>query len=60
LSQQNRIDVDQFNLRFPKGMRDKLKDLATQNCRSMNSEIIFQLQHAISTNSETKKADALA
>ncbi|CUX23118.1 hypothetical protein AGR7C_Cc160130 [Agrobacterium deltaense Zutra 3/1] len=60
VSLSDRAVVDQFNLRFPRGMREQLKDMAMRNCRSMNSEIIFQLQTAISNNVETKKADAQA
>jgi len=34
---------DQFPVRFPDGMRDKVKALAARNGRSMNSEIIYAL-----------------
>lgn len=56
----NRTMTDMFNLRFPDGMREQLKAISKKNCRSMNSEIIFLLQAAISKDVETKKADAQA
>jgi len=34
---------DQFMLRFPEGMRDRIKESAAANGRSMNSEIIARL-----------------
>ncbi len=37
-------DSDQFNLRFPDGMRDRIKEAAKQSGRSMNAEIIYRLQ----------------
>lgn len=38
---------DQFNLRFPDGMRDKIRALADESGRSMNSQIIYMLQWAM-------------
>jgi len=38
--------ADQFMLRFPDGMRDRVKKLAEQNGRSMNSQIIYMLEYA--------------
>lgn len=35
---------DQFNLRFPNGLRDRIKDAAAANSRSMNAEIIATLE----------------
>ncbi len=35
---------DQFPLRLPDGMRDRLKDEAQKNKRSMNAEIIARLE----------------
>jgi hypothetical protein len=35
---------DQFIVRFPDGMRDKIKELADQNNRSMNAEIVLALE----------------
>lgn len=34
---------DQFNLRFPTGIRERLKAIAAQNGRSLNSEIVYAL-----------------
>lgn len=36
--------ADQFVVRFPDGMRDRLKEAAQANGRSMNAEIITRLQ----------------
>lgn len=36
--------LDQYIVRFPDGMRDRIKDAAAQNGRSMNAEIIHRLQ----------------
>lgn len=36
--------AEQFTLRFPKGLRDWVKETARKNMRSMNSEIILALQ----------------
>lgn len=35
---------DQFILRFPEGMRDRIARLAKKNERSMNSEILARLE----------------
>lgn len=35
---------DQFNLRFPDGMRERIRAAAEENGRSMNAEIIYRLQ----------------
>lgn len=35
---------DQFLVRFPDGMRDKIKARAAENKRSMNAEIIAQIE----------------
>lgn len=37
-------DSDQFALRFPDGMRDRIKDAAASSNRSMNAEIIDRLE----------------
>ena len=49
-------DSDKFMLRFPDGMRDSMKELATKNRRSMNSEIITILDREIQQRLETEKA----
>ncbi len=35
---------DQYIVRFPDGMRDRIKVAAKQSGRSMNAEIIYRLQ----------------
>lgn len=37
-------NVDKLLLRFPPGMRDRLKAIADANGRSMNAEIIYRLE----------------
>ena len=37
---------DQYMVRFPEGMRDRIKKVATQNNRSMNAEIVSVLEEA--------------
>ncbi|WP_454745176.1 Arc family DNA-binding protein [Ciceribacter selenitireducens] len=51
---------DQFPLRLPNGMRDRIKEAAEKNLRTMNSEIIYQLSQAYGASTETKKADVPA
>lgn len=43
---------DQFNVRLPPGLREKISDLAKNNMRSMNSEIVFHLEKAVRSQSE--------
>ncbi|MCF3642911.1 Arc family DNA-binding protein [Rhizobium sp. TRM95111] len=43
----NRAWKDQYMLRFPDGMRDRLKATAEQNGRSMNAEIITRLEASL-------------
>lgn len=38
--------LDQYIVRFPDGMRDKLKDAAKDNKRSMNAEIVERLERS--------------
>jgi hypothetical protein len=40
---QNRTLQDKFMLRLPDGMRDRLKDAAAENNRSLNAEIVSRL-----------------
>lgn len=39
--------ADKFVVRMPDGMRDKIADIAVSNHRSMNSEIVLQLERMI-------------
>ena len=43
---ENRSKPDQYQLRFPPGMRDRLKAAAIGNGRSMNAEIISRLEES--------------
>lgn len=49
-------ESDKFMLRFPEGMRERMKSLATENRRSMNSEIITILDREMRRRVETEKA----
>lgn len=40
-------ESDQFNLRLPEGLRPKLKVLAAQNRRSMNSELLYLVERGM-------------
>lgn len=51
---------DQYMLRFPKGMRDRLKAEAEKNKRSLNSEIIARLDDSLLTEQLTTVADESA
>lgn len=46
--------ADNFNMRFPDGMRDFIKAQAKENGRSMNAEIIYQLKRAYGTNEKSE------
>jgi plasmid stability protein len=46
--------ADKFMLRMPDGMRDRLKDEATRNNRSMNAEIVARLERTISEEDQMK------
>ncbi|MDH4438874.1 MAG: Arc family DNA-binding protein [Rhizobium sp.] len=53
-------DSYQFPLRLPEGMREKMQEIASNNGRSMNSEIVTILDREIRQRLETQKADAQA
>lgn len=42
-------DSDKFMLRFPEGMRDRLKEAAKSNNRTMNAEILARLEQSFSS-----------
>lgn len=42
--------AEQFVVRFPDGMRDKIADAAKANSRSMNAEIVARLQSSLESN----------
>ena len=52
---QTRTFEDQYTLRLPRGLRDRIKEEATRNRRSMNAEIIFHLEKAVYDPLEMKK-----
>ena len=39
--------LEQYIVRFPAGMRDRLKDIAASNNRSLNAEIISRLERSL-------------
>lgn len=43
---------DKFMLRFPDGMRDRIREEAEANGRSMNAEIIHRLEQSFFASSE--------
>jgi len=45
--------VDQFMVRFPNGMRDRIREVADKNGRSMNAEIIARLEASFPDMSST-------
>lgn len=47
---QNRTLQDKFMLRFPEGMRERIRRAAERNGRSMNAEIIQTLEYAYPVN----------
>ncbi len=42
--------IDKFVIRLPEGVRKKIQDIAKQNCRSMNSQILLLLEKFIQKN----------
>lgn len=40
-------DWDKFMVRMPPGLRDQIKELAKENGRSMNSEIVQRLKEVL-------------
>lgn len=50
-------DNGKFIVRFSEEMRNRVREEAQKNCRSMNSEIVFQLNRAYAQG-ENEKAPA--
>ncbi|MBP1859789.1 Arc family DNA-binding protein [Rhizobium herbae] len=48
---------DQFMLRFPDDMRDRVKRFAEKNGRSMNAEIIARLERSLDDDEEAMNYD---
>ncbi|GLK78044.1 hypothetical protein GCM10008171_32980 [Methylopila jiangsuensis] len=53
--------LDQYIVRFPHGMRDRLKSLAAENKRSLNAEIVARLEDSFAFNDPefTSKLDRM-
>lgn len=45
--------LEQYIVRFPDGMRDRIKEAAKDNGRSMNAEIISRLEASFAKTDET-------
>lgn len=41
---------DDFRMRLPTGMRQRIKVLAADNLRSMNAEIVFHLKRSLAAD----------
>ncbi len=54
---QNRTLQDKFMLRLPDGMRDRIRQAAESNNRSMNAEIISLLEWALDHDDQAAPAD---
>lgn len=54
-----RRTADQFNIRLPDGMRERLSDRAKANLRSMNSEIIMILASALGDEGQPATGESL-
>lgn len=57
---ESRTTREGFALRLPEGLLDHIRVEAAKNCRSINSEIVFQLHRAFISPHETKKGDVSA
>jgi len=57
---QSRTMIDMFNLRLPDGFRDRIKEEANRNRRSMNAEIVYHLEKAIFDPLEMKKGSEVS
>ncbi|MBL0375207.1 Arc family DNA-binding protein [Rhizobium sp. KVB221] len=54
------MSSDQLKIRVPDGLRDRIKQIASQNRRSMNSEIVTMLKSVVGKTTETKKGEVTA
>ena len=48
---------DQFVIRFPEGMRDRIAKLAAANGRSMNAELIDRLEKSMGDSDNLKNLE---
>lgn len=51
---------DQFMLRLPDGMCERIKEIAAQNRRSMNSEVVVMLERVVGKSDQNEKGDEAA
>ncbi len=51
-------DQNRFLVRMPDGMRDRIRDAAAENGRSMNAEIIYRLQTTLEMDDYVPKLNA--
>ncbi|MBN9334909.1 Arc family DNA-binding protein [Devosia sp.] len=49
-------EAEKYIVRFPDGMRDRLRQQAKANRRSMNSEIVHHLDRALAAENENGPA----
>ncbi|WP_197730251.1 Arc family DNA-binding protein [Rhizobium ruizarguesonis] len=56
----NRTGVDQFQLRLPSGLRERIKSHAEAHGRSMNTEIVRLLEDAFISESYAETMEQLA
>ena len=52
--------AETYIVRMPEGMRERIREEAKRNERSMNAEIIFHLKRALFDPLEMKKGDVPA
>lgn len=53
--------AERFNIRLPAGVRDRLKEVAAENRRSMNSELVVIIEKALFSQSpETQNGSVTA
>lgn len=55
---QNRTMTEGVNIRLPNGMRDRLRRFATANHRSVTSQIVHFLDHALAAEEQKGPAGA--
>ena len=47
-SKQKKQDFARFQVRIPAGLKKQIEDIARKECRSMNYQIVFLLERALS------------
>lgn len=52
--------AEQFVIRFPEGVRDRIADLAKANGRSMNAELVDRIQRSLDVTSSNILMSELA